>query len=97
MDITIIDHPKAATALGYQHPDPRIGKIADLSVIRGVEGFLWSAWKPTFKERIEILFGRCIWLGVQSYKQPVVCMTIAKTPEEFTVPQAVVWGKEPAA
>ena len=97
MDMTIIDHPAASTATGYDHTDPKVGHIEDLSVVRGDEGCLWSAWKPTLKERFRILFGARIWLGVLSTRQPVVAMAIAKKVEEVTVPQAEVWKKEPAA
>lgn len=55
-----------------------------------------SCWKPTFKERMNILFGGKVWLGVLSGKtQPPVFvsgeMVFAKTPLKARI--LAFWGK----
>lgn len=51
----------------------KFGECAGLPVVYG-DGFIASYWKPSFKERIMILFGRPIRLCIAGKTQPPVML-----------------------
>jgi hypothetical protein len=50
--------------------------VEDLSACRGTDGAIYSLWRPSIKERLQMLFGRPIVLGVLSDRQPPVSVTV---------------------
>ena len=47
-----------------------------LEIRRGEEGALWSSWVPSWRERLSLLFGGRVRLGILSTKQPPVFVTV---------------------
>lgn len=47
-----------------------------LEISRGPEGALWSAWRPSLKERLRILFGAPLRIGILANKQPPIMVTL---------------------
>ena len=62
--------------------DPPDGKpeIAPLSTWTDGEDSL-SRWRPSFTERVKLLFGASIWVWVKSGQtQPPICLTVERSP-----------------
>ena len=55
--------------------DSRNGVCQALAVIREDE-LIYSFWKPSWKERIKILFGKPIQLSIVSVNQPPVALEV---------------------
>lgn len=47
-----------------------------LEIRRGPEGALWSAWRPSLKERFLVLLGRPLRIGILANKQPPIIVTL---------------------
>lgn len=62
------NHPNAIIAGGYDHP--AVGTIENLEIIRCSDNALYSAWRPTWRERLRLIFGARLWIGVLSNRQP---------------------------
>ena len=71
-----IEHENAKLYKGFD--SKKIGKVEDLWVLPGDDGAKWSAWVPTFREKVKILFGFPIWVGIYSESQPPVGFLIEK-------------------
>ena len=66
----------SSVARGYDN-------IADLDIHRSDEGAIYSAWRPSLAERIKILFGQSVIVGVLSERQPPITVIVGeKTLEE---------------
>ena len=48
-----------------------------LEVVRGEEGALWSCWKPSIRERIMLLLGSDIAVGILAHKQPPIMVRLS--------------------
>lgn len=68
-----------ANAVLKPPPDLGHGEVCDdLPIHRGT-GELISCWKPTLRERISLLFGGFVWLGVRSkHSQPAMWLQIER-------------------
>ncbi len=66
-----IDRSDWQTMKGYED-------IADLSVVRGDDGALYSLWRPSIKERVRIAFGVPVAVGVLSQCQPPITVVVGE-------------------
>lgn len=73
-----IKHPDVVVWKGYE--SEALGTIQDLHAVRDTEtGTIWSKWEPeSFLERLAVLFGASIWLGVNTKILPPVSLVIHK-------------------
>jgi hypothetical protein len=68
--------------------DPTWGICSGLPVMR-IEGCVVSHWRPTFRQRLAILFGCGIWLWVRGQTQPPVSMNLGRAGEAPPVLPAI--------
>lgn len=66
--------PQAFVAKGYEHPE--LGTIADLPVVRGIDGALYSAWLPSWREWWRVLLGAPVVIGVLQQRQPPIMVEV---------------------
>lgn len=64
------------TATGYEHPV--VGAIRDLAIFTGSDDALYSWWRPTLRERISLIFGKPIVIGVLSGRQPPMTVLVGE-------------------
>jgi len=64
------------TYTGYEHPT--VGAIQDLSVVRAGDGAIYSAWKPNWRECLDIVLGRLIVVGVLTDRQPPMAVVVGE-------------------
>jgi hypothetical protein len=64
--------------------------IADLSAIRGADGAIYSAWVPSWQERLAVLFGQPVVVGVLSQQQPPITLVVGRQ----SIPQASATEKQ---
>jgi hypothetical protein len=58
--------------------DTVVGTIQDLEGVRGEDGAIYSCWEPDWIEKIKLLFGRPLVIGVMSTKQPPICVKVGR-------------------
>jgi len=51
-----------------------------LEVRRCEQGALWSAWKPSWKEWLQILLGEPIRVGILAQRQPPIMVVVEPRP-----------------
>ena len=51
-----------------------------LEVVRGGEGALWSAWKPSWREWWMMLTGAPVSIGILARQQPPIIVEVAPPP-----------------
>jgi hypothetical protein len=64
------------TATGYEHPV--VGAIRDLGIYHAEDGALYSIWRPTWRERLSLIFGKPIVVGVLSNRQPPMTVQVGE-------------------
>jgi len=58
--------------------DSAVGTIQDLEGVRGVDGAIYSCWKPSLREKVRLLLGHPVVVGVISPKQPPICVKVGR-------------------
>lgn len=61
---------------GYEHPE--VGSIRDLGVYRSPAGVLYSTWRPGWGDRLRLLLGQPIVVGVLAVRQPPMCVAVGE-------------------
>lgn len=54
------------------------GEIADLHATRGEDGALYSLWRPSIFERVCLIFGAPVAVGVLSERQPPIAVKVGE-------------------
>lgn len=58
--------------------DSQVGTIQNLEGVRGEDGAIYSCWQPDLIEKIKLLLGRPLVIGVMSSKQPPICVKVGR-------------------
>ena len=66
----------SVVAKGYEHE--RVGTIVDLDIHVGDDGALYSSWKPSWQERLMVLIGKPIVVGVLAKQQPPITLLVGE-------------------
>ena len=53
-----------------------------LEVARLENGSLYSGWKPSLRERVKLLFGARIWVGLLTNQQPPIHVLVGNLPDD---------------
>ena len=56
-----------------------LGRIENLDAVRTDDGVLWSCWSLTWREKLAIVLGSKLWLGVSAERQPPVAMAVGRS------------------
>jgi hypothetical protein len=74
-----VDFPQAnGTLAGFERVGP-LTRVDDLRVFRD-GGTILSCWRPSWRERLAVLFGRPVWLWVLAAKTHAPVTVEAKDP-----------------
>ncbi len=78
-DMRPVDFPGVTNVLGKpaDWDEKMYGSCGGLPVrFNQTDGIFASCWKPTFRQRLAVLFGRPIWLHVVSRAHPPVMLSV---------------------